>query len=82
MNLARALLIFTGVWTALASATGAPVDGVSLESRAWFEARTAHFNIYSCGNRQAVSKLAGRLEQFCKAYAQPARRRWIRRRLW
>lgn len=72
MNLARALLIFTGVWTALAGATAAPVDGVPLESRPWFEARTAHFNIYSCGNRQAVSKLAGRLEQFCKAYAQLA----------
>jgi len=35
----------------------------------WFETRTAHFHIYSYGNPQSVFKLAGRLEQFCEAYA-------------
>jgi len=43
-----------------------------LEQRAWVEVRTAHFNIYSCGALTDVYKLAGRLEQFCKAYAQLA----------
>jgi tetratricopeptide (TPR) repeat protein len=37
--------------------------------RPWFETRTAHFNIYSCGTPQDVYKLAGRLEQFCEAYS-------------
>ena len=36
--------------------------------RRWFETRTAHFNIYSCGAPQDVYKLAARLEQFCEAY--------------
>ena len=43
-------------------------DIVPLDQRHWFETRTAHFKIYSCGSQQAVYKLAGRLEQFCKAY--------------
>jgi tetratricopeptide (TPR) repeat protein len=34
----------------------------------WFEARTAHFNIYSSGPRQEVAKIAARLEQFRDAY--------------
>ena len=50
----------------------APVDHVPIEQRQWFEVRTAHFNIYSCGAVQKVYKLAGRLEQFCKAYSQLA----------
>ena len=50
----------------------APAGDVSLEQRQWFETRTAHFNLYSCGNLQDVYKLAGRLEQFCKAYSQLA----------
>jgi tetratricopeptide (TPR) repeat protein len=41
----------------------------SLVKEHWFETRTAHFHIYSCGTPQAVFKLAGRLEQFCEAYA-------------
>jgi len=53
-------------------AIAARADGVPLEQRHWFETRTAHFNVYSCGNQQAVYKLVGRLEQFCKAYAQLA----------
>ncbi len=38
----------------------------------WSETRTAHFNIYSCGETQEVFKLAARLEQFREAYAQLA----------
>jgi Tfp pilus assembly protein PilF len=44
-------------------------DGVPLVQRRWFETRTAHFNIYSCGAPQDVYKLAARLEQFCEAYS-------------
>jgi len=35
----------------------------------WFEARTAHFNIYSCGSTQEVARVGGRLEQFRDAYS-------------
>jgi len=42
---------------------------VPLVARPWFEARTAHFNVYSCGAPQAVFKVAGQLEQFCEAYS-------------
>lgn len=45
---------------------------VPLEQKPWFETRTAHFNIFSCGAVPEVYKLAGRLEQFCRAYAQLA----------
>lgn len=34
----------------------------------WFEARSANFNIYSCGATQEVHKLAARLEQFHDAF--------------
>src|SRR3954449_5139749 len=37
--------------------------------RRWFETRTAHFNIYSCGATQEVAKVAARLEQFREAYS-------------
>lgn len=39
-----------------------------LQDRHWFETRTAHFNIYSCGAAREVSVLATRLEQFSEAY--------------
>jgi len=53
----------------LLAATGrAQTPDFSLVKEHWFETRTAHFHIYSCGTPQAVFKLAGRLEQFCKAY--------------
>ncbi len=39
-----------------------------LLQRRWFEARTSHFNLYSCGETQQVTKLGGRLEQFRLAY--------------
>jgi tetratricopeptide (TPR) repeat protein len=35
----------------------------------WFEARTAHFNIYSYGPTQEVARVGGRLEQFREAYS-------------
>src|SRR6266850_4927299 len=41
----------------------------SLVKRRWFEARTAHFNTYSCGATQEVAKLTARLEQFREAYS-------------
>jgi len=46
----------------------AQTNGVSLAQRQWFETRTVHFNIYSCGAPQDVYKLSARLEQFCEAY--------------
>jgi tetratricopeptide (TPR) repeat protein len=52
----------------LCTSLGQQVD-FSLVQRQWFEIRTAHFNIYSCGTPQDVYKLAGRLEQFCEAYS-------------
>lgn len=43
-------------------------DSLGLLSKPWFEARTPHFQTYSCGPTQAVAKLAARLEQFRVAY--------------
>ena len=40
----------------------------SLTRQHWFEARTAHFNLYSCGTPQEVYKVVARLEQFRDAY--------------
>ena len=37
--------------------------------RQWFETRTVHFNIYSCGTPQEVNKVAGQLEEFCEAFS-------------
>ena len=52
----------------LAGISPAQTPDFSLVQQHWFETRTDHFHIYSCGTPQAVFKLAGRLEQFCKAY--------------
>jgi tetratricopeptide (TPR) repeat protein len=41
----------------------------SLATEPWFEVRTEHFQVYSCGPPALVYKLTGRLEQFRKAYA-------------
>ena len=35
----------------------------------WFEGRTPHFRLYSCGPTQAVAQVAARLEQFRDAYS-------------
>jgi tetratricopeptide (TPR) repeat protein len=50
-------------------APSARAGGVPLVQRQWFEARTAHFNIYSCGMPQEVNKVAGQLEEFCEAFS-------------
>ncbi len=47
----------------------AQLRDVPLVQRQWFETRTAHFNIYSCGVPQEVNKVAGQLEEFCEAYS-------------
>jgi len=49
-------------------AANSQTNGLPLAQRQWFEIRTAHFNIYSCGAPQDVYKLSARLEQFCQAY--------------
>jgi tetratricopeptide (TPR) repeat protein len=56
---------------ALSTARAQPATDPLLR-RQWFEARTAHFQIYSCGPTQAVARLAARLEQFRDAYSQLA----------
>lgn len=66
------LIILAAFVGLAAGAFAAPATVVPLEQRHWFETRTAHFNIYSCGDIKEVYKLAGRLEQFCKSYAQLA----------
>src|SRR5882672_4768046 len=40
-----------------------------LLQRRWFEARSLHFNAYSCGETQQVPRLIGRLQQFRLAYS-------------
>src|SRR4051812_11669707 len=55
--------------TVAALAVYAEDELTPLLQRRWFEARTAHFNVYSCGETQQVSKLIGRLEQFRQAYS-------------
>lgn len=49
---------------------GLPVSAETnfLTQRAWFESRSMHFHIYSCGATQAVARVAARLEQFQDAY--------------
>src|ERR1700690_2664224 len=61
--LVLAALLELGICTAPAQSNDVP-----LVQRRWFETRTAHFNIYSCGAPQDVYKLSARLEQFCEAY--------------
>ncbi len=62
------ILIYFWLLTGVCIAEGAEPDRRGLVERAWFEARTAHFNAYSCGATQDVFKLVGRLEQFREAY--------------
>ncbi len=47
----------------------AQTRNVPVEKWPWFETQTAHFNIYSCGGVQDTYRLAGCLEQFCRAYS-------------
>ncbi len=53
-------------------ATSAQSVDNTLPQPRWFETRTAHFNIYSCGSSPEVYRLAARLEQFCETYTQLA----------
>jgi tetratricopeptide (TPR) repeat protein len=53
------------------AATGQP-GANALTQRHWFEARTAYFQIFSCGSTQEVARLAMRLEQFRDAYSRLA----------
>ena len=66
------LLILTVLWGLVVANPAVPAETIPLEQRTWFETRTAHFNIFSCGAPQSIHKLAGRLEQFCQAYSQLA----------
>jgi tetratricopeptide (TPR) repeat protein len=50
-------------------AFSASADTAPIVQQHWFEARTAHFNIYSCGPTQEVARVGGRLEQFRDAYS-------------
>lgn len=60
------------VLAALSVRAQAPVEDIPIEQRPWYETRTAHFNIYSCGDMQDIYKIAGQLEQFQRAYAMLA----------
>src|SRR5271170_4591135 len=59
------VLLATGLW----AATPLSADDVPLVKRQWFEARSPHFNIFSCGEPGRVFQVAGQLEQFCDAYS-------------
>jgi tetratricopeptide (TPR) repeat protein len=69
----RWLWIFFALLPPVISPAAPPAtEGIPLAQRQWFETRTAHFNIYSCGEPEQVFKVANQLEQFCEAYAQLA----------
>ena len=66
----RSLLWFLFLSLALVAVRSRAEDDLSpLLQRRWFEGRTAHFNVYSCGETQQVSRLVARLEQFRQAYS-------------
>jgi hypothetical protein len=65
----RQLLIFPALFALEIFSIHAQPAGVALTEKKWFETSSAHFNIYSCGERVEVNKLAARLEQFCEAYS-------------
>lgn len=74
MNLGERSRTLEMLWVMLAllglgicRAPGQP-GRVPLVQRPWFETRTAHFTIYSCGASRDVYRLSARLEQFCEAY--------------
>jgi tetratricopeptide (TPR) repeat protein len=66
----RAFLTALLAWAALC-ASGQPQTDALWQQR-WLEARTLHFQTYSCGPTQEVAQLTARLEQFREAYAQLA----------
>jgi tetratricopeptide (TPR) repeat protein len=62
LKLAAAVCALAGLATARAQ------NDDALVHRHWYESRTAHFNIYSCGSAQEVAKIGARLEQFRDAF--------------
>ena len=69
----RHALGFFATLLALAAMAAAGQPGANaLTQRHWFEARTAYFQIFSCGSTQEVARLAVRLEQFRDAYSRLA----------
>ena len=65
-NSAFVILPSAALWF-IVSSTAA--ESPAIIQQHWFEARTAHFNIYSCGPTQEVARVGGRLEQFRDAYS-------------
>src|ERR1017187_7486111 len=65
----QALRIITLLLVWAAAAAPGQSGPLPLTEWHWFEARTAHFNIYSCGSTQEVARVAARLEQFREAYS-------------
>ncbi len=64
----KLLCALVGLAVSTAVAAFAQDDTDALIHEHWFEARTAHFNLYSCGTPQEVYKVITRLEQFRDAY--------------
>jgi tetratricopeptide (TPR) repeat protein len=62
------ITIFSALAVVVTCAASAQELSPLLE-RKWFEARTTHFQTFSCGETQAVARLAGRLEQFRISYS-------------
>jgi tetratricopeptide (TPR) repeat protein len=60
------LICFAFLWFSTASPAA---ETSPLIKQHWFEARTAHFNIYSYGPTQEVARVGGRLEQYREAYS-------------
>lgn len=67
----RLLLVFALliVRPAVSQTDDAAQPPAPLAQQHWFVVSTAHFNIYSCGDVTDTYRLAGRLEQFQRAYA-------------
>jgi Flp pilus assembly protein TadD len=65
----RVLAVLPVLAVVAASAVASQPDAEALLRQQWFEARTPHFLLYSCGPTQEVARLAARLEQFRDAYS-------------
>jgi tetratricopeptide (TPR) repeat protein len=68
LNLLRMFAIALVLFTLIAPTAFADDDGHAILNQRWFETRTRHFNVYSCGPIQDVYRAAARLEQFREAY--------------
>jgi tetratricopeptide (TPR) repeat protein len=64
----RVWLFILTLFLAVGRAFG-QADDTPIEQKPWFVVHTTHFNIYSCGNARDTYRLAGQLEQFCRAYS-------------